>query len=142
MSASAVSAVVVNHRRPELTIECLASLEAALARLGEPAELIAVDNGSGDGSAQRIGERFPSAQVIALDGNRGFAGAVNAALERAGGEWVLLLNNDTTIDAEAVARLVEAGRSAEDVGSVANHAEGGPHLRLDRRAHRHGAQSR
>jgi GT2 family glycosyltransferase len=119
LSALAVSAVVVNHRRPELTIECLASLEAALGRLGEPAELIAVDNGSGDGSAARIGERFPDARVVALDENRGFAGAVNAALEGAGGEWVLLLNNDTTIDAGAVARLLEAGRSAGDVGSVA-----------------------
>jgi GT2 family glycosyltransferase len=119
LSARAVSAVVVNHRRPELTIECLASLEAALEGLGEPAELIAVDNGSGDGSAQLISERFPDARVVALETNHGFTGAVNAALEQSTGEWALLLNNDTTIEADAVARLLAAGRSGGDIGSVA-----------------------
>jgi GT2 family glycosyltransferase len=117
--ATAVSAIVVNHRRPGLTIECLASLEAALERLGEPAELIAVDNGSGDGSAERIGERFPEARVIALGENLGFAGAVNAGVGESSGEWVLLLNNDTTIEAQAVVRLLAAGRGSDDVGSVA-----------------------
>jgi len=117
--ATAVSAIVVNHRRPELTIECLASLEAALERLGEPAELIAVDNGSGDGSAERIAERFPEARVVELEENLGFAGAVNAGVELSNAEWVLLLNNDATIESDAVALLVEAGRDKERVGSVA-----------------------
>jgi GT2 family glycosyltransferase len=117
--ATAVSALVVNHRRPELTIECLASLAPALERLGEPAELIVVDNGSGDGSAERIAERFTGARVLALEENRGFAGGVNAGVGESSGEWVLLLNNDTTIEPEAVARLLEAGRSSPEVGSVA-----------------------
>jgi GT2 family glycosyltransferase len=117
--ATAVSAIVVNHRRAELTIECLASLEAALERVGEPGELIAVDNGSGDGSAERIAERFPDARVIALGENRGFAGAVNAGAGQSGAEWVLLLNNDATLEPDAVARLLEAGRRRDNVGSVA-----------------------
>ena len=117
--ATAVSAIVVNHRRPELTIECLGTLEPALGALGEPAELIVVDNGSRDGSAERIGERFPDARVVALDENAGFAGAVNAGVERSSGEWVLLLNNDTTIEPQAVARMLEAGRASPTVGAVA-----------------------
>jgi GT2 family glycosyltransferase len=117
--ATAVSAIVVNHRRPGLTIECLASLEAALERLGEPAELIAVDNGSGDGSSERIAARFPEARVIALAENRGFAGAVNAGVEESSAEWVLLLNNDATLEPDAIANLLEAGRRAKDIGSVA-----------------------
>ena len=117
--ATAVSAIVVNHRRPGLTIECLASLAAALERLGEPAELIAVDNGSGDGSAERIAERFPEARVIALGENRGFAGAVNAGVEESSGEWVLLLNNDATLEPDAIAMLLGAGRRGKDIGSVA-----------------------
>jgi GT2 family glycosyltransferase len=117
--ATAVSAIVVNHRRLGLTIECLASLEAALERLGEPAELIAVDNGSGDGSSERIAARFPQARVIALDENRGFAGAVNAGVEESSGRWVLLLNNDATLEPDAIASLLEAGRQGSDIGSVA-----------------------
>jgi GT2 family glycosyltransferase len=117
---TAVSAIVVNHGRPELTIECLASLSDAVGRLDAPAELIAVDNGSGDGSAELIAQRRPDARIVALPENQGFAGAVNAGLEAAAGEWVLLLNNDATIEPEGVARMLAVARaSAEDVGSVA-----------------------
>jgi len=115
----AVSAVVVNHRRPELTIECVASLQGAFADLDGGAELIVVDNGSGDGSAERIAGRFADATVVALPDNRGFASAVNAGVERSGGEWVLLVNNDATVEPGAVAALLEAGRGAPDVGAVA-----------------------
>jgi len=117
---AAVSAIVVNHRRPELTLECLESLRAALAAIDEPSELIAVDNGSGDGSAKLIGRRFGEARVIGLPDNRGFAAAVNAGVEASSGEWVLLLNNDATIDPEAVKRLLAAARAGgNDLGSLA-----------------------
>jgi GT2 family glycosyltransferase len=117
--ATAVSAIVVNHRRAELTIECLGSLETAFERVGERCELVVVDNGSHDGSAERIGQRYPAVRVLALEENRGFAGAVNAGVEGSSGEWVLLLNNDTTIEPEAVGRMLEAGRAADRIGSVA-----------------------
>lgn len=115
----AVSAIVVNHRRPELTVECVASLERALGELGEPTEVVVVDNGSGDGSPDLISQRCSGVRVVALDDNVGFAGGVNAGVEASGGEWVLLLNNDATIEPEGVARLLEAGRSSPRVGSVA-----------------------
>ena len=115
----AVCAIVVNYRRPELTLECVASLEAALARLGESAELVVVDNGSGDRSAALIPERAPGARLLALDDNRGFAGAVNAGVEASSAEWVLLLNNDATIESDAARLLLEAGRTSPRVGSVA-----------------------
>jgi GT2 family glycosyltransferase len=114
-----VSAIVVNHRRPELTLECLSSLRNAFERLDGPAELIAIDNGSGDRSAELIGQRCPDAELIALPENRGFATAVNSGLEASRGEWILLLNNDTTIEPHAVGRMLAAGGAADDIGSVA-----------------------
>ena len=44
---------------------------------------------------------------------------VNEGLRVSGGEWVLLLNNDATIERDAPRRLLAAGRSASEVGSVA-----------------------
>lgn len=117
--APAVSAIVVNFRRPELLAACLGSLEEALGQVAEETELVVVDNGSGDGSVEVVRERFPGAVLIALPENLGFSGGVQEGLDRAGGEWALLLNNDATIARDAVGELLAAGRSAPDVGSVA-----------------------
>jgi len=116
---AALSAIVVNHRRRELLDACLESLGAALAALGERSEAIVVDNASDDGSLTLVRERHPGVDLLALQRNVGFAGAVNRALARSSGEWLLLLNNDATIAADAVVRLLEAARTAANVGSVA-----------------------
>ena len=118
-SSPAVSAVVVNYRRRELLDACLESLRQAVAAVNARSEIVVVDNGSDDGSVELVRECHPSAHVLALSRNVGFAGAVNRALARSSGEWVLLLNNDATIEPDAVVRLLQAGQTAADVGSVA-----------------------
>ena len=50
----AVSTIIVNHERRELLSICLESLERALRALDEDTELIVVDNGSADGSADLV----------------------------------------------------------------------------------------
>lgn len=117
--APAVSAVVVNHRRRELLAACLRSLQAALDAVEEGSEAIVVDNGSDDGSVELVRERHPGVELIALSENVGFGAAVSRALARSGGEWVLLINNDATIAPDAVVALLRAGRTSDDVGSVA-----------------------
>lgn len=118
-SPPALSAVVVNYRRRELLDACLLSLREALAALDTGSETIVVDNGSDDGSVELVRERHPSAHLLALSHNVGFAGAVNRALARSSGAWVLVLNNDATIEPEAVVQLLRAGQTSADVGSVA-----------------------
>jgi GT2 family glycosyltransferase len=115
----AVSAIVVNHRRPELLARCLASLDVALEASGARSESIVVDNGSRDRSCALVRERFPHALLIELQENIGFAGAVDRGLAQARGEWVLLLNNDAAIAPDGVEELLRVARSASDVGSVA-----------------------
>jgi GT2 family glycosyltransferase len=115
----AVSAIVVNHRRPELLAECLTALSGALGRLERGAEAIVVDNASADRSCDMVRERFPEARLIALSENLGFAGAVNAGLSEARGEWVQLLNNDAVVAPDAIAELLAAGEADPGVGSVA-----------------------
>jgi GT2 family glycosyltransferase len=116
-----VSAIVVNHRRPDLLGQCLEALEAALDGVG--GELIVVDNGSGDRSCEMVRERFPDARLVELAENLGFAGAVMRGLEVAGGDWVLLLNNDAVIEPDGVRELLRVGAGAPDIGSVAARME-------------------
>jgi GT2 family glycosyltransferase len=114
-----VSTVIVNRERRELLKMCLRSLERALARVDEETELIVVDNGSSDGSAQLVRELFPQVELVTLDRNEGFAGGVAAGIAAAKGEWIAVFNNDTTVEPEAVAVMLRAGRSDERVGAVA-----------------------
>lgn len=114
-----VSAIVVNHQREDLLGACLASLRAALSRSKADGELVVVDNGSNDGSCELVRRDFPEAQLIELDRNGGFAAGVRAGMQRARASWILLLNNDATVEPDAIDRLLRAAASAGDVGSVA-----------------------
>ena len=117
--AADVRAVVVNHRRPEILGRCLTSLRAALAASGAAAELVVVDNASGDESCDVVRAVAPDAELVELPENVGFARGVAAGLRGADATWVLLINNDVEVEPDAVAELLAAGRSADDVGAVA-----------------------
>ena len=57
--------------------------------------VVVVDDGSSDESRALLARFYPEVQVIALQQNRGLAVAVNTDFEATGGEYVVLLNNDT-----------------------------------------------
>jgi GT2 family glycosyltransferase len=89
-----LSVVVVTWNRRDLLADCLASLAATQE---ERPQTIVVDNGSSDRTAALVAERFPWAELMRLEENTGFARANNLAIERASGEVVLLLNDDTVV---------------------------------------------
>ncbi|HEX8073597.1 MAG TPA: glycosyltransferase family 2 protein [Thermoleophilaceae bacterium] len=119
MPAPRISAIVVNYRRAEMTRDCLQALEEALARLDGESEIVVVDNGSGDGSAELIRDAVPDAAVHELPENLGFPTGASEGIRRSTGDWVMLVNNDVIVEPDAVAELLAAGESAPDVGSVA-----------------------
>ena len=84
-----VSAVIPNWNRRDLLVALLERLKGQTVPIGE---IIVVDNGSTDGSADEA-ERF-GATVIRLTKNPGFCRAVNEGLARCRGEWIAVLNND------------------------------------------------
>ncbi len=96
----------------EDTRVCLESLQGCGAA---PRRIVVVDNGSEDGTPERIASGFPSVEVVALGENLGFSRAVNRGLERlladGGLEGVLLLNNDTEVVPGAPERLLETLRA-------------------------------
>jgi GT2 family glycosyltransferase len=115
-----VSAVVVNYEQRDLLRICLESLQAALRVVDGGSELIVVDNGSSDGSAGMVRSEFPSARLIELPDNAGFAGGVSVGIRHAEGEWVFCVNNDATVAEDGIAQLLLAAESSGDrIGSAA-----------------------
>jgi GT2 family glycosyltransferase len=113
-----ISAVVVNRDRADLLRAALASLAVALEATGSSTEIIVVDNASTDDSRVMLAREFPAVQVVPLEENVGFPAAVNLAVERTTGEWILLLNNDATIERNALGHVF-AEPSPDDVGAFA-----------------------
>ena len=92
-----IRVVVVNHYGDELTISCLARLDAQ--DWAGPYELVLVDNGSEDGFVERVARALPRVRVIRSRVNRGFGGGCNLALRDLNGvDAVALVNNDATVD--------------------------------------------
>jgi GT2 family glycosyltransferase len=107
--ASRVSASVVipNWNGRDLLEKYLPSVLDALA--GNPDnEIMVVDNGSADGSAQFLRERFPSVRVLALDRNLGFGGGSNEGFRAAKNDIVVLLNSDMRVEPNFLEPLLEA----------------------------------
>ena len=113
--------MVVNWNRQELLSACLESL----ARQTHPSfEVVVVDNGSTDGSAEFVEQlraSFPvPLELIANPANRGFCAANNQGIEGAQAELIALLNNDAEADPVWLAELENAVRRADDFGMAAS----------------------
>jgi N-acetylglucosaminyl-diphospho-decaprenol L-rhamnosyltransferase len=103
------AAVVVLHdSRAEL-----AALLASLERVGPAPRLIVVDTGRDDGGAALAAEH--GAEVIVRRDNPGFGAACNLGLERVREDVAILLNPDTEMFDDSLARLADIARNCPDV---------------------------
>lgn len=85
-------------------------------------EIIAVDNHSGDGTADELKRRAADdsrIHVACLDRNHGFAGGNNIAAAMAKGEYILFLNPDTVVTWGWLDRLIRPLRKEPTIGLVA-----------------------
>ncbi len=109
-----ITAVVLSWNGREDTLRCLESLAGV--------ETVVVDNGSADGSAEAVAERFPGVELIRTGVNLGFAAGNNVGIRRAldrGADWVVLVNNDATAAPDLVEALVAAAGRHPDAGALA-----------------------
>jgi GT2 family glycosyltransferase len=100
--APVVSAIVVTFNQWALTERCLQSLIESTSE--EPLEIIVVDNGSTDGTPEKLRTWWTRQQdlkrphqVLLLSENKGFGGGVNAGLRLARGHFLTILNNDIVL---------------------------------------------
>ncbi len=98
------SIVIVTYNQLEYTRQCLDSIRRLT---GEPFELIAIDNGSNDGTVEYL-RGFQDVRLIANGTNRGFPAAANQGIAASSGRQVLLLNNDVIVTTSWLCRLLRA----------------------------------
>jgi GT2 family glycosyltransferase len=113
-----ITAVVVNRDRADLLRPALSSLRTALEATGFATETVVVDNASSDDSCEMVEREFPEIELVRLAQNVGFPAAVNVGIERTSGDWIVLLNNDATIEPDALVHVF-AAPIPDDVGSFA-----------------------
>jgi GT2 family glycosyltransferase len=109
-----ITVVVLSWNGREDTLACLESLAGV--------ETVVVDNGSADGSPEAIEERFSDVELIRAGVNLGFAAGCNVGIRRAldsGADWVVLVNNDSTVPPDLVDALTAAAARHPDAGALA-----------------------
>ena len=87
-----VSIIIVSFNTREVLRECLTSVAAEIKPFR--AEVLVIDNGSTDGSAEMVEQAFPQVQLTRSAINLGFGAANNLALQQATGRYFVLLNSD------------------------------------------------
>ncbi len=97
-----LSIIIVNWNTKQLLLQCLASLAQSPVRH----EVVVVDNGSKDGSAAAVREKFPSVKIIRCERNRGYATANMHGFRASTGRYVLFLNSDTIVPPETLPRMI------------------------------------
>jgi N-acetylglucosaminyl-diphospho-decaprenol L-rhamnosyltransferase len=85
-----VGVVVLTYNRADTVVQTVARLLA----LPDSPEIVVVDNGSTDGTAAKLGDRFPTVTVVRLDANYGAAGR-NIGVQHCERPYIALCDDDT-----------------------------------------------
>jgi hypothetical protein len=115
-----VAIVILNVNQKEYTLKCLESIY----QIDYPAfEIVVVDNGSTDGSAEAFTDAFPDAHVYRNQKNMGCSGGRNIGIEYANKNfpyhYLLFLDNDTVVENDFLTELVKGIQSDQKAG-IAN----------------------
>ena len=102
-----VTVVIVTYNSGAVLPACLGSLTDGMAEV--PYQLVVADNASTDASLELVAALAPAAKVVRLEGNRGYAAGINAAIRAAApGDPVLVLNPDIRLGPRAIHPLLAA----------------------------------
>ena len=100
-----LSVIIVSYNVRRYLDQCLESVGKALK--GVESEVFVVDNASSDDTMTVLPPKYPEVKFVANDENLGFARANNVAIRQSQGEYVLLLNPDTTVAEHTLREAVD-----------------------------------
>lgn len=118
------SIIIPTYNQREMLLRCIECIEAYTSL---PYEIIVVDNGSTDGTAEELRSRRGALRLAVHHQNLGFARAVNTGLMMAKGTTLVILNNDVLVTEGWLDQLLHCLRSCPDaavVGPVTNYIGG------------------
>lgn len=99
-----------------------------------PVTVIAIDNGSTDGSLEKIRKNFPEVQLIQAESNLGFGKANNIGISQAvteAADFVFLLNQDAWIEPDTISGLVNIALKHPEYGIISPVHLNGSYTGLD-----------
>ena len=111
-----ISVVTINYNGKKFLRRCL---ESVLAEQGKSFEIILIDNGSTDSSAEFIKEHFgheEKLKLVILEKNVGPAKARNIGVQKSSGEYILILDNDTKIKQGWFDKIINFANQHKDFG--------------------------
>lgn len=116
-----ISVIIVNFNVKNFLAQALRTIRksidsAARKRPGLESEIFVVDNASDDGSVEMVRTQFPDVITIENKTNTGFARANNAALSRARGDYILLINPDTLVQEDTIDVMITAFENDPGIG--------------------------
>ena len=112
-----LSIIILTWNQKDVLAKCINSLEATLQAM--PCEVIIIDNGSTDGTAEWLKAQYPEFTLIKNTQNRGVAAARNQGIIASNGEYILILDNDTVANHKAISAMLSHLQSHADTGIVA-----------------------
>lgn len=112
-----VTVIIPNYNGKHFMQPCLRSLEKQTCM---DFQILVVDNCSTDGSLEYMAEYYPDIEVLALDKNYGFSRAVNVGIRHASTPYVILLNNDTTVEEHYIEEMIRAIERSPRIFSVSS----------------------
>lgn len=110
-----LSLIIIFWNEKHYVDSCLGSL---MNHLPDDVEIVAVDNGSSDGTAEYIEQSYPAVRVIRADTNLGFSGGNNLGVHHSQGEYLAFLNPDTHTESDWLTPLIEMLASDSTIGMV------------------------
>lgn len=111
-----LSVIIVNYNVTQLLRNCLLSLQKYIQEVEY--EILVIDNASADSSWKELIPEFSDVQFIASEVNGGFSKANNQAIQKAKGDYLLLLNPDTEFEGFYMKELLDFADSQTDFGCM------------------------
>ena len=111
-----LSIIIITRNTRDLVENLLRSIDKDEDLKRSGVEVIAIDNGSSDGTAEMIEQRFPGVICERQAGNSGFARAANRGYGISKGEHILFLNSDTLLVPGDLSRLLTFLRTQPAAG--------------------------
>jgi glycosyltransferase involved in cell wall biosynthesis len=121
-----ISVVIPAYNEEENLVPLTSMLVETLGAVGQPYELLWVDDGSTDGTAsvlQDLAAKHPAVRVTRLRRNAGQTAAMDAGFKRARGQIVVTLDADLQNDPHDIPRLLEALQHYEVVCGIRQHRQ-------------------
>jgi len=110
-----VSIIFSNLNGGKEPLECLVSIQK-LTYPKAKIETIVVDNGSTDGSPEKIAKKFPDVKLIRLKKAIGLPASLNLGIRRSTGQLIFIANDDIVLEKNSISRMASYLKNHQDIG--------------------------